>query len=42
MSKWVKMTQEEVVENCSDILRALWHDGSVEPYLERFFKNKND
>jgi len=34
------MSEIEVVENCSDTLKALWYKGSVEPYIERFYINK--
>ena len=38
-SKWVKISPEEMVKNYSDILREYWHDGPVEPLLDRFFVN---
>ncbi len=38
--KWVKMTVPEITKECNDILHDIWTYESVEPYLDKFYKNK--
>jgi len=33
------MTKTEVIKKCYDVLKALWHEGPVEPYMDHFYKN---
>ena len=37
--KWIKLKPKEIIEKYSDFLRELWHNGSVEHLLNRFYLN---